>query len=99
MILQRAPSTRLHSWFRRHLDGLRRTRLHSWLFLAAFLLSVSVAAHAGYAFAYRLPAALVVVHAVAAGTCWIVGEQRRQWQHRVDRVVDWATQITAAHQR
>lgn len=74
-------------------------RLHSWLFLAAFLLSTSVFAHAAFTFAYRIPATFVVVHAVAAGTCWIVGELRRQWQHRVDGVINLATEITAAHQR
>lgn len=74
-------------------------RLHRWLFLAAFLLSITVVAHAAIAVAYRIPAAFVVVHAVAAGTCWIVGELRRQWQHRLDRVVDLATELTAANQR
>lgn len=75
------------------------TRLHQWLFFTACLLSASVVVHAALAFAYQIPAAFVVIHAVAAGTCWIIGEQRRQWQHRVDRVVDLATEITAAHRR
>jgi hypothetical protein len=77
----------------------RALRLHQWLFLVALLLTVSVVPHAMYAYVNKIPAAFVVIHAVAAGTCWIVGELRRQWQHRVDHVVDLASEITSAHQR
>ena len=86
MTLQRAPiALQPHIW-----------RLHHWLFLAAFVLSTSGVIHAAFVFTHRLPAALVVVHAVAAGTCWVIAEQRRQWHARVSQVVDLATEITAA---
>ncbi|MFC3454067.1 hypothetical protein [Amycolatopsis speibonae] len=72
-------------------------RPHRVLLLAGVLLAVAVIPHAAIVFVREIPATFVVVHAVAASTCFIVGEQRRQWRHRVDQVLKVAAEITAAH--